>query len=77
MLGQYIEIGRSTVAEFRRQREVLDRVHSRLIDAGQSMGLSQSLMSVIARRDFMDRLLVGAGMVVLLIVVAVIWWIRK
>ncbi len=41
------------------------------------MGLSQSLMSVIARRDFMDRLLVGVGMVVILLIVAIIWWIRK
>jgi hypothetical protein len=32
MLGQYIEMGRSTVAEFRRQREVLDRVQNRLVN---------------------------------------------
>jgi hypothetical protein len=41
------------------------------------MGLSQSLMGVIARRDFMDRLLVGGGMLVTLVIVALIWWFRK
>ncbi len=31
MLGQYLEMGRSTVAEFRRQREMLEKVQARLV----------------------------------------------
>jgi Golgi SNAP receptor complex protein 2 len=69
-------MGKSTVAEFRRQRQLLENAQSRLIDAGHTMGLSQSLMSVIQRRDFVDRLITFGGMFIVLIVVLLIWWFK-
>jgi hypothetical protein len=55
----------------------LESVQNRLVDAGHSMGLSSSLMAVIQRRDFVDRLIVFGGMLVFVIVIALIWWFKK
>ena len=77
MVSRYIEMGRSTVAEFRRQRVLLETVQSRMIDAGHTMGLSQSMMNVIQRRDFVDRLITFGGMLVVLLIVALIWYWKR
>ncbi len=41
------------------------------------MGLSSSLMAVIQRRDFVDRLIVFGGMLVFVIIIGIIWWFKK
>merc|ERR1711991_533876 len=76
MVQRYIEMGRATVGEFRRQRALLEQVQERMVDAGHTMGLSQSMIGVIRRRDFVDRLITFGGMVVVLVIVALIWWLR-
>ena len=76
MVAQYIEMGRATIGSLRAQRAVLENVQGRLVDAGHAMGLSSSLMAVIQRRDFVDRLIVTSGMAVVLLIVALIWWFR-
>lgn len=77
MVTQYIEMGRSTLAEFRRQREILEGVQARLIDAGHTMGLSSSMMAVIQRRDFVDRMIVFGGMFIVSLIVVLLWWYRR
>ena len=74
MVSQYIQMGKNTIAAFREQRELMESMQSKLVDAGHTMGLSSSMMSVIQRRDFVDRLIVFGGMFVVTIVVILIWW---
>lgn len=40
------------------------------------MGLSASMMAVIERRNFMDRLIVFGGMGFIVVVVLIILWYR-
>ena len=41
------------------------------------MGLSKSMMSVIERRNFMDRLIVFGGMAaIVMLVLLIVWWRR-
>lgn len=65
-------MGRAGVGEGRRGPS-----RRALSSAGHTMGLSRSMMSVIERRNFMDRLLVFGGMIVVVCIVLVLLWWRK
>jgi len=76
MVTSYIQVGRGLLTEFRRQRALLDGVHQALVGAGNTMGLSRSMMSIIERREFVDRLLAFSGMALISLILLAIWWYR-
>jgi Golgi SNAP receptor complex protein 2 len=56
------------------QRQRLRGVTRVLADMGSSLGLTQSTMRIIERRDITDAYLVAAGMVVTLLVIYFVWF---
>jgi Golgi SNAP receptor complex protein 2 len=56
------------------QRQRLRGVRRVLADIGSSLGLTQSTMRIIERRDITDAYLVAAGMVVTLLVIYFVWF---
>ena len=56
------------------QRSTLKGVHKRVLDLATTLGVSNSVMKMIERRQFLDKLLVYGGM---LAVLALLWFVHR
>jgi Golgi SNAP receptor complex protein 2 len=56
------------------QRGALKGVHKRVLDLATTLGVSNSVMKMIERRQFLDKLLVYGGM---LAVLALLWFVHR
>ena len=56
------------------QRGALKGVHKRVLDLSTTLGVSNSVMKMIERRQFLDKLLVYGGM---LAVLALLWFVHR
>lgn len=74
MVGDLLGSGEATLGGLRDQRERLRGVNRVLFDIGSKLGLSNSTMRIIERRDITDAYLVIAGMVITLIVIYLCWF---
>jgi len=74
MVGDLIGSGEATLGGLRDQREQLRGVNRVLFNIGNKVGLSNSTMRIIERRDITDAYLVFAGMVVTCIVIYFCWF---
>lgn len=76
MTDEYIARGQATLESLHSQRSVLKRVQRRILDIGNSLGVSQGLLSTIERRTTVDYMILYAGcaIVVLLIIMLYIFW---
>lgn len=72
-IGDYISIGSSTLDSLRTQRSLLKGAQRRVLDAGTSLGISQSLMRIIHRRTAQDRYVFYGGLVVVFLVIYLCW----
>ena len=70
LLGQ----GEANLSELVSQRQRLRGVRGVLTDIGNRLGVTQSTMRIIERRDITDAYLVAAGMVVTCIVFYLVWF---
>jgi len=48
----------------------------KLYDLGASLGVSQTVLRLIERRDLRDRWLVYVGMLIITVILLAIWWYR-
>ena len=74
MLGEYIAMGQETLTELVSQKERLKSVQRKALDIMNYLGLSNSLMRGVERRDSVDKILVFVGMALILLLLLVIWW---
>lgn len=56
------------------QRQRLRGVRKIVVDIGSALGITQSTMRIIERRDITDAYLVAAGMVITLLVIYFVWF---
>ena len=56
------------------QRGRLKKAHRTVLDIANVLGLSNSLLQMIERREFGDRVIVFGGMVLTCIILIACWW---
>lgn len=70
-----IQTADASYASLREQRQRLRGVTRVVADMGSALGLTQTTMKIIERRDITDAYLIFAGMIVTLIVLYVTWFL--
>lgn len=63
-IDQYIEIGRNSLNELYQQRDIMKNTQKRLLDIGNRLGLSKTVMKFIEQRSRSDKYVLGAGVVI-------------
>eukprot|EP01031_Cornospumella_fuschlensis_P038202 gene38202-46420_t len=76
-LNEYIAIGRETLSELISQRERLKGIQRKAIDMLNYLGISGNMLKGVEKRDAVDRIIVFAGMAIILLVLLFIWWFVK
>lgn len=61
--------GSSTLENLRSQREKLKGAHKRILDIGNTLGLSNHTMRVIEKRISEDKYVLYAGMVITVLII--------
>lgn len=74
MVMGLIDQGAASLDNLVNQRQSLRGVKNTVLDISDRLGLTQSTMRIIERRDITDAYLVAAGMVVTLIVIYFVWF---
>lgn len=74
MVDNLISQGENSLGNLVEQRQRLRGVNRVIANIGNSLGLSQSTMRIIERRDITDAYLVAAGMVVTCLVIYFVWF---
>ncbi len=75
VLEEAYETGVGMLGAMAGQRERLKATHRKVLDVLNRVGLSDSLLRLVERRQRLDKLLVYGGMVVTLFLVALFcWW---
>ncbi|KAK9801396.1 hypothetical protein WJX73_006105 [Symbiochloris irregularis] len=76
-LEEMFQTGAGILTDMGAQRERLKAAHRKALDILNSLGLSDSLLRVIDRRQRMDKWMTYGGMVLTLCLVAFLWWWLK
>ncbi|CAB9500432.1 SNAP receptor complex member 2 [Seminavis robusta] len=76
MVSEIIASGEASLNGLIEQRQRLGGITRTIFDIGNRLGLTQSTMRIIERRDITDFYLVVAGMVVTLIVLYLVWFVE-
>ncbi len=77
MINQYIAIGQNTLQDLLAQKERLKSVQRKVLDILNYLGLSNSIMKAVEKRDVTDKWIVIIGMVIVLALLFWIWWYLK
>eukprot|EP00455_Lapot_gusevi_P033749 TRINITY_DN3698_c0_g1_i2.p1 TRINITY_DN3698_c0_g1~~TRINITY_DN3698_c0_g1_i2.p1 ORF type:complete len:219 (-),score=40.31 TRINITY_DN3698_c0_g1_i2:215-871(-) len=67
-------IGSQVIQSIHIQRERLKSAHSKLLDVSNYIGLSNSLIKLITRREVVDKWIFYCGMLVTLVIIAVVYY---
>lgn len=76
MVSDLLASGEQSLNSLTDQRQRMGGVTRVLFDMGNRLGLTQSTMRIIERRDITDAYLVFGGMIVTLIVLYVVWFVE-
>ena len=76
MIREYIAVGQSTLGELISQRDRLKGVQRKVLDIMNYLGLSSSIMKAVEGREATDRIIVFAGMAIIVILLLLIWYFR-
>ena len=74
MLEEALATGAAALVEMSGQRERLKAARTKALDVLHGLGLSDSVLRIIERRQKTDALLAYGGMAVVSIVLLVAWW---
>ena len=74
MVNQYIAIGQQTLEELMSQKDRLKNVQRKVFDILNYLGISNSIMRAVDRRDIVDKWIVIAGMIAILLLIFFIWY---
>lgn len=77
MVDGYLQTGQETLLELMSQRERLKGVQRQVFDMLNYLGVSNSLLKTVERRDVTDKILVFAGMLLISLLLLAIWWFRR
>lgn len=76
MVNDLIASGEASLNNLTDQRGRLGGITGVLFDMGNRLGLTQSTMRIIERRDITDAYLVFAGMIITLLVLYLVWFVE-
>jgi Golgi SNAP receptor complex protein 2 len=74
MLNEYLNVGKDTLSSLVGQKESLKGIQRKAFDILNSLGIANSLMRAVERRDSVDAYIVYAGMVATLLLMAFVWF---
>jgi golgi SNAP receptor complex member 2 len=74
MMNDYIASGKETLGNLLAQRERLKSVQRKVFDILNYLGLSNTIIKNVERRDFVDKWLVFVGMIFILLLIGVIYF---
>jgi Golgi SNAP receptor complex protein 2 len=77
MVGEYMQTGQETLMELMSQRERLKGVQRHVFDMLNYLGVSNSVLKTVERREVLDRIIVFGGMLIVSLLVLAVWWFRK
>lgn len=77
MVGDYLQTGQDTLLELMAQRERLKGVQRHVFDMLNYLGVSNTILKSVERREVIDRIIVYAGMAIVLLLIVAVWWYRK
>lgn len=69
MIEEQVAIGRDALTALTEQRRQLRSAKSRVLDIGRSLGVSHSILRVIERQDFTNRIIAFTGMLGVLLII--------
>ena len=75
MMDEVGAAANAAMGALRGQRGVLKGVHKRVLDLGALLGASSTLMRVIERRTFGDKVIVYGGSVVILLLLWLVYYL--
>lgn len=76
MTADLIASGQASLSSLRQQREQMGGITGVLFQMSNRLGLTQSTMRIIERRDITDAYLVFGGIIVTLIVLYIFWFVE-
>eukprot|EP00891_Asterochloris_glomerata_P004011 jgi/Astpho2/4011/Aster-01172 len=77
VLEEAFQTGTNVLSNMSGQRERIKSAQRKLFDVANSLGLSDSVLKVIDRRQKLDKRIVYGGMVlIVLLVLLLLWWLR-
>ena len=74
MLDEYIAAGRDTLSELVMQKDRLKSVQRKVFDMMNYLGISNSIMKAVEKREIVDKWLVYIGMILIMFLIALLWW---
>merc|ERR1719319_909710 len=74
MVSDMLQMSHDVLNDMTRQRRLLDKASRTMATLGRTLGLSNDLIRMISRREFVDRLLVFGGMFCLTMLLLILWW---
>jgi len=73
MMNQYIAIGQETLGNLIGQKERLKSVHRKVHDILNYLGLSNTIMRTVERRDAVDKWIVFGGMALIILLLVLVY----
>ena len=73
MLHEYLNVGKDTLSNLYSQKEKLKGIQRKAFDILNSLGIANTLMKLVEKRDFYDKWIVYIGMVLILCLIFIIW----
>lgn len=77
MINDYITSGQETLSELIGQKERLKGVQRQVLDIMNYLGIGNSIMKAVERRDLIDKYIVFGGMIVVLLVIYFVWYFLR
>ena len=74
MINSYIAQGQETLQELLSQKDRLKNVQRKVLDIMNYLGISNSIMKAVERRDFTDKWIVISGMILTSGLTFLLWW---
>ena len=77
MMNDYISIGQETLSNLFAQKERMKGVQRKMFDIINYLGLSNSIMRAVEKRDYTDKWIVITGMVLITLLIVLLYFYVK
>ena len=77
MVGEYLAHGQETLNELLDQKARLKGIQRKVFDIMNYLGVSQSIIKAVEKRDLTDKWIVLSGMVIVTTFTIGLWWFIK
>ncbi|RWS17705.1 Golgi SNAP receptor complex member 2-like protein [Dinothrombium tinctorium] len=73
-IDNMLDSGGNILNSLRNQRTMLKGVHKRIVDIGNNLGMSNTVMRLIEKRTFVDKLILYGGMSLFCLFMFLCWY---